>query len=292
MLEFASYGGKFGIVVTYGHKPIPLPSRLNRFTNLVRFRARGGWFVDMFKQQFKDADVVRFHSIHYPIPLCKKIMKKDSKIIMHYHGSELRDATPEIRAKQVKIEKLCDAVLLATEDLVKYGSSRAVWLPNPCDTERFNQKAAYRLRSDVRHNLMPETPAPSGSASGSGERLNVLRIKNKRAPSAKWLEKAYEELPAVLQGREYQTKLLERNIPYADMPRTLAKFDVYLNFVDIGYQNKERTSYKEYHSMLALQSLAMGLDVVGMDMRIYRGLPERHRPENVIHELDRIYQES
>lgn len=258
---------RYGFMAPYGLRVAPNPSRLERAVGLVRHGGRGSWFIDALGSHMRGADVIHLNYTHRFASMCKKA-RPDAKLILHHHGSALRDATRPERAMQAAEERQADVVLVATKDLLEYGPDNAVWLPIPVDTEMFRPRKR-------------RTP----------EKLNVLRIKNAYAPREDWLKSAYDRLPEVLRGMEYQTTLLERNTPYARMPDILSKFDVYLDFVDIGYQNQERTEYKAYHSTTALQALSMGLDVVGMDMQVYRGLPDEHRPENVCKRLDAIYQE-
>ena len=251
---------------TYGFKPIPRPSMLKRITMAALYVSRGGWYLNDVKNHIKDADILHLHGFHRLIPAFKKIAKS-AKIILHHHGSALRDATPKERTFQMSLEEKVDVVLVATEDLLRYGPSNAIWLPNPCDTKMFKQKLNVRQTSDV---------------------INVLRIESPYQPNSRWLKHAYDVLPKILQS-EYIVKTLPRTIPYSKMPQTLAAYDVYLNFIDIGFLDMEKTTHMNGHSMLALQSLAMGLGVVGMDLCLYKGLPDQHRPENVCRVLEGIY---
>lgn len=251
----------------YGLDVTPNPSKLKRAVGVLRHGSRGGWFIDALKHHIHDADIIHLNYTYGLAKALRKAVKSTAKIILHHHGPALRGATQAERAEQIAAEQQSDVVLVATKDLLEYGPSNAVWLPIPLDTDMF--KPQKRRSRDT---------------------LNVLRVKNAYAPNADWLRSAYDMLPGVLQGKKYQTTLLERNTPYAQMPSVLSKFDVYLDFVDIGYQNQERTEYKAYHSTTALQALAMGLDVIGMDLQVYRGLPDEHKPENVCKRLDAIYQ--
>ena len=43
------------------------------------------------------------------------------------------------------------------------------------------------------------------------------------------------------------------------------------------------------YSMCGLQSLAMGLKVIGWDFTVTNTLPDYHKPENVVQELEKFY---
>jgi len=73
-------------------------------------------------------------------------------------------------------------------------------------------------------------------------------------------------------------EFLERNIPYRKMPEILNKYEYYIDQTQIPSLSKT-----------ALEALACGLKVVRWDGEIVEGLPEEHRPENVIRRLIEVY---
>lgn len=64
---------------------------------------------------------------------------RDISLVMHYHGSDIRGRWDE----KEKFWSRADAVLVSTRDLLEGAPSRAVYLPNPVETEFFFDREAH-----------------------------------------------------------------------------------------------------------------------------------------------------
>jgi glycosyltransferase involved in cell wall biosynthesis len=71
---------------------------------------------------------------------------------------------------------------------------------------------------------------------------------------------------------------LERRIPHSMMPETLNRYEYYVDRTQIPSLSKT-----------ALEALACGLKVVRWDGVVLQGLPEEHKPENVVRTLVSVY---
>lgn len=105
------------------------------------------WFARLAREY----DVLHFHyhsalpiGMNYvDLPLWKALGKK---VVMHYRGDDVRDHPHRIP------HLFADAILVSTPDLLPY-ESRAVWVPNPVDIERYtpNRDREERDRIVVCH---------------------------------------------------------------------------------------------------------------------------------------------
>jgi glycosyltransferase involved in cell wall biosynthesis len=75
-------------------------------------------------------------------------------------------------------------------------------------------------------------------------------------------------------------EFLERNIPHNKMPEILNKYEYYIDQTQIPSLSKT-----------ALEALACGLKVIRWDGEIIEGLPEEHKPENVVISLVKLIKE-
>jgi glycosyltransferase involved in cell wall biosynthesis len=73
-------------------------------------------------------------------------------------------------------------------------------------------------------------------------------------------------------------EFIDRSIPHVEMPETLNRYEYYIDRTQIPSLSKT-----------ALEALACGLKVVRWDGEVVEGLPEEHKPENVIRRLIEVY---
>ena len=179
----------------------------------------------------------------------------EKNIVIHHHGSGLRNATPAYRKIQKGYEKSADLVLVSTEDLIHYLDGVAgTYLPNPCDTDVF-----YPSETPPKHE-------------------KILRIKNSHVSDV-WADSTYKKL-----GLGLPYTVLERNIQYGDMRNTLCNYTHYIDWTPV---RAERHQY----STLGLQALACGLTVLGANFKMYSGeLPSEHQAHNVVMQLNKLYE--
>jgi len=152
------------------------------------------------------------------------------------------------------IWKHADLLLVSTPDLLEGAPSHAHYLPNPVDTELFK-------------------PMPHLRRHGA---LFIYDDKPKFQHSLKWaLETAWEH--------GFDLYILHRGktpIPYRKMPEFLNQFHIFIDHC-----------YVPALSKTALEALACGLKVVRWDGKIIEGLPDEHRPENVVKQLTKLINE-
>ena len=91
-------------------------------------------FLNHCVEMAKDFDIVHVHSMAGIIlKLRARYPDFKQKIIMHYHGSDVRNNI--INHKALQTSGMVDMFLVATPDLQYYGT----YLPTPIDTEMFNK---------------------------------------------------------------------------------------------------------------------------------------------------------
>ena len=176
----------------------------------------------------------------------------DKPVIIHFHGSDVRE---NWGARLGRIKR-ADAIFVSTKDLLLGAPLKAVWIPNPVDTVKF--KEYPRDHGDV---------ALTFSYGADEEALKIANNLGLR----------------LLVQKE--------KIPYDELPDFMLKFDYY---IDVKRDFKGRllpVIGKPVLSKTGLEALSLGLNVIAKDMEIRSGLPEYHRPENVVDVLHRIYRE-
>ena len=231
---------------------VPYEATQNKF--LFRIGLQRRWYLRQIIDTAAPYDVIHLH--FYP-QFAPHIRSKfpDKKIVIHHHGSALRNATPTYRRIQKEYEKSADLVLVSTEDLLHYlDDVVGIHLPNPCDTDVF---------------YPPETPP---------KHEKILRIKNSHVSDI-WADSTYKKLDL---GLPYT--VLERNIQYGNMRDILCNYTHYIDWtpVQIG---------RHVYSALGLQALACGLIVLGVDFKMHSGgLPSEHQPHNVVSQLNKLYE--
>lgn len=160
----------------------------------------------------------------------------------------------EIRGKwdaRSKYWSIADIIMVSTPDLLEGAPSRAIYLPNPVDTLMFRPKPKLRRKNTA-----------------------LYIIKHQEGEDLEWPKKIAERMNLKL-------TMLDRKktpIPYLMLPDFLNKFEYYID-----------RNYIPSLSKTALEALACGLKVIRWDEKIISGLPEEHKPENVISRLCEIY---
>lgn len=83
-------------------------------------------------------DIIHVHSLEGIGKFIKKVYPY-KKLVMHFHGSDIRGKWRE----KEHYWKKADAILVSTEDLLEDAPSEALYLPNPVDTELFYPRQAH-----------------------------------------------------------------------------------------------------------------------------------------------------
>lgn len=83
--------------------------------------------------EVRHADIVHIHMKDQLIPVIQRFFKR-KPIVMHYHGSDIRERWEERRSLWAR----ADRVLVSTPDLLKDAPPGVEWFPNPVDTDLFH----------------------------------------------------------------------------------------------------------------------------------------------------------
>jgi hypothetical protein len=242
-------------------------------------------FVQRSLEEAQSADIVHIHSRSDMVFKLRKKFKNSKKIILQYHGTDIRglkkqklphrsklsdlavrgifayrrarDAILIKRRIHSKAQRLTDAVIVSTPDLLPLVSS-AIYLPNPIDTDHFTPDK-ISLKPERARALTMDTEAIDIRLT-----LNYCKKHN------------------VNQEIDVYNRIKDP-IMYADMPAFLKKYGLY---VDIRYVDGK---ILENYSKTALEALACGLDVLDYKLNRRHGLPDEYAPMNVASRLETIY---
>jgi hypothetical protein len=247
-------------------------------------------FLDYCISEAKNADIIHIHSNEALVFRIRKIFGNSKKIILHYHGTDIRGfktkKNSEISIKQnlqnkkklfthkiknriwlikqgyyhsfsMESQKLANEILVATPDLLSL-VPYAHYLPNPIDSDHFSKVNDNRIRSNN----------------------NALTIHTETGDIKKTLEYCKTNNISIKINVYDRTK---KPLLYEEIPNFLKKYDIY---VDIRMVNDK---ILENYSKTALESLSCGLKVLNYKLEYIDKLPEEHHPLNVVNQLQNIY---
>jgi hypothetical protein len=213
-------------------------------TSKIYFFVRS--YNDIVAKYAKFYDIIHIHGDKNTIPHIKEANPK-AKIIMHYHGDDLRLH----KSRFVKYEKDVDMTLVSTKDLLDYGDNYT-WLPNPVDTELFAKK-------NIKKN----------------NKISCIKVRDENR----------DRLREILEDKfDMQVVIKNDSISYASMPDFFAENEYYADIRIFDGVNPNPA-----YSTTGLQALAIGNKVINYNLDIDQGLPDVHKPENVIKQLDKLY---
>ena len=237
-------------------------------------------FLEACLKEANVSDIIHIHSRIDAFFYLHKKMRQKPRIVMHFHGTDLRGITPNhkkwppsdflisyvknsrksiIRKRSnAMVEKLADKVLVSTPDLLPRVKKGSVLLYNPVDIEHFDKKPSQ---------VPSERPFTFTTESTSDKDWIINFCKKNGIEDVMVIDRT------------------KNPITYSDMPVFLRGFGTY---VDIRYINNRQI--KNY-SKTALESLACGLTVIDHDLKVVQGLPEQNNPINVVRKLEGIYEE-
>ncbi len=228
----------YGITEFYGFKNMKTPFPLFFYLAMLR--------------KAKSYDVMPVHFLPKAIPILKKLYPK-KKILLHYHGSDVRYTPLE---KRSKAEEMADIVLVSTPDLKEFVPN-STYIPNPIDIEHFSfvppkSKKAFTI---LLRGHTEEVTRKFLANHGIDIEFDVLNSK-------------------------------ENLIPYAEMPKVFSQYGTY---IDLTFRYNF-TKLAQTMGNLGRQALARGLTVLNYKLEYVRGLPEEHKPDNVAKKLLEIYE--
>jgi hypothetical protein len=241
-------------------------------------------FTDRLIKECIDADIIHVHANIYALMKLRKALGSEKKIILHYHGTDIRglkrekvpflhrsfESDAKILSKFVyrkvfrklilsKAHKLADRIFMSQIDLLRLVPN-SVYIPISVDTSHFN----------------------SGSQDLQSRKKAAVTIKT---------EVTDMQLVLDYYKKNDMTKALEvydrtrQPIMYRDMPLFLKRYETY---VDIRFVNRKILGDL---SSTALQSLACGLNVISYDLSTLDSLPVQHKAPQVASKVLGLYEE-
>jgi len=208
-------------------------------------------FITLVILKARKYDVIHVHIVDKIVPILKFIYPW-KKIVLHYHGTDIRGRWRE----KERYWRRADLILVSTRDLLE-GAPRDIevhHLPSPVDLEIFRP--------------IPELRRP-------GTALFMTSSELKHRVSQPW---------AIDVARRLKLKLdiIDREkvmIPHRKLPLLLNRYEYFIDHRWVPALSKT-----------ALEALACGLKVIRWDEKILQGLPEQHKPEYVVRKLVKLYQ--
>jgi hypothetical protein len=214
----------------------------------------GKKFINFVIDESKKYDAIHVHSLYKIVPQIRK-KYKDKTIILHYHGSELRNGLSDISLHKLikEADNKANYVFLATPDLIKYDSEKRMYIENPIDLEHF--KPIIMKNQTKKKFLTFKTNQTD---------INSLTT---------YLQKNNIKNDVTIHDRTVMP------ISYDNMPGFLSGYSVY---VDIRIVNAQLL---ESLSKTALEALACNLQVLTYDLKYLNQFPSEHNAENVVKKI-------
>jgi glycosyltransferase involved in cell wall biosynthesis len=229
-------------------------------------------------------DIIHIHSVDALVYKLRRRYGNRKKIVLHYHGTDLRGNYKKsislalkldrlrVRMKnklwllrngytgslQDTMQQLADIVLVSTPDLLKL-ANKSHYLPNPVDTELFNENISNQQKDSNYDAITIKTEAIDIQRA-----LNYIKDRN-------------------LTHNIYIHDRTYNPTPYKDMPYLLKKYNTY---IDIKFVNGKLL---ESASKTALESLACGLQVLDYQLKYTKKLSHEHEALNVVNNLFSLY---
>ena len=229
-------------------------------------------------------DIIHLHSVDALVYKLRRRYGNKKKIILHYHGTDLRgnykkSISLALRLKRLGVrmknklwllrngyigslqhtmQQLADIVLVSTPDLLKL-ANKSNYLPNPVDTELFNENISNHQKDPNYDAITIKTEAIDIQKA-----LNYIKHRN-------------------LTHNIYVHDRTYNPTPYKDMPDLLKKYNTY---IDIKFVDGKLLKSS---SKTALESLACGLQVLNYQLKYTKKLPHEHEAINVVNNLFSLY---
>ena len=199
----------------------------------------------------KKYHIIHVHSLDKIIPILRGLYPI-KKIVLHYHGSDIRGKSRCLR-KRVYMW-FSSTIFVSTNDLLQHVPN-ACYLPNPIDMEFFSPNRSLknnRYGKAVYFLKYPDTEKELRVAKKIAEEKNLkLTVIN------------------ICRG-EY--------VPYHSLPDFLSNFEFFIDQVTIPSLSKT-----------ALEALSLGLKVIRWDKRVLDEFSPEHDPSNVVKKLVKMY---
>jgi hypothetical protein len=239
-------GHKVSILKRNGYDPFNFFS----FYNEPLYDLDGKKFINFVIDESKKYDVVHVHSLYKIVPQIRK-KYKNKIIILHYHGSELRNGLvdPSLHKLINEADQKANLVFLSTPDLTKYPSDKRIYLENPIDMEHFK---------------------PSKSRPTEEKYFTFKTNQIDSNAIIKYLQKNNIKIDLTIHDRTISP------ISYGHMPEFFSNFSVYVDTRIV------KNVVIESLSKTALEALACNLRVLSFNLKYLEEFPPKHSGENVV----------
>jgi glycosyltransferase involved in cell wall biosynthesis len=252
----AKYQRRRGDHVTILKRSSYDPFAIFSFYNESLINADGKQFLKLAVKEAKVYDVIHVHTLFKIVPELRR-RYKDKRIVLHYHGSEVRGK--DVDPIRLEAEDKSDVILVSTPDLLNYVKNDKVQhLSNPVDTEHFRKNSS---RESSARSLMI-----------TSDRMDIQWILSHLARSNLNL------------NIDTTIDRSSNPVPYSKLPSLLYQYSVY---IDIKYIDGVLLTSL---SKTALEALAGGLKVLTYNLQYIEELPRVNEPEYAVDRVLDIYQ--
>jgi len=239
-------GHKVSILKRNGYDPFHFFS----FYNEPLYDLDGKKFINFVIDESKKFDVIHVHSLYKIVPSIRK-KYKNKIIILHYHGSELRDGLldPSLHKLINEADQKADLVFLSTPDLTKYSSEKRVYMENAIDIDHFKPSKQRPLEEKY-----------------FTFKTNITDF----STFTEYLHKNNLKIDVTIHDRTIMP------ISYGHMPEFFANYSVYVDYRVV------KNVLIESLSKTALEALACNLRVLSFDLKYLNEFPPKHSAANVV----------
>jgi glycosyltransferase involved in cell wall biosynthesis len=248
----AKYQRLRGLHVDVITRPNFDPMDINKFYGDYVIPSNGKDFLLYSIMISRHYDIIHVHSLPSYVQKIKVIHPK-KKVLLHIHGKD------DCEKANKTLYNLADVVITATPDLQEHlkDKDKIFYLPNMVDTDHFKPYSSNRRKGAITFSI------------------RYLDMDKTRS----YLEQRGYACNFDVIDREKTT------IPYKDMPAFLSQFEEY---IDVKFFQGD---ILKASSKTGLEALACGLRVINWQGKRLTELPYHHRPEYVMRECMRCYQQ-
>lgn len=152
-------------------------------------------------------DIIHCHSVEGIAKWIKTVFPK-KKVIMHFHGSDIRNKWNQKKKYWIRADK----IFVSTEDLLNGSPKETVWIPNPVDTDIFFSVVSKRSRNALHFKHDADDEAFILAITHN---LNLIKMHDRvREPVA------YQEMPKIFNEFGYYIDVKKK---FGKLLRSLSK---------------------------------------------------------------------